>query len=180
MDLMTLAAKLTLDDSGFRSGISNAESAGQNLAGKLSSMTVAVGNIMSDVIKKGFNTVKDMVGGAVNAYADYQQLIGGVETLFKKDADKVAAVAEIPIENKAELFKRKAYNVVVIALDPFNENSAKVLYAVSARLIKRLERIYVGGNFIFAYLSHLHACHRVRAYNFLSVCNTEARIDLVT
>lgn len=94
MDLMTLAAKLTLDDSGFRSGISNAESAGQNLAGKLSSMTVAVGNIMADVIKKGFNTVKDMVGGAVNAYADYQQLIGGVETLFKKDADKVAAYAK--------------------------------------------------------------------------------------
>ena len=94
MDLMTLAAKLTLDDSGFRSGISNAESAGQNLTGKLSSMTVAVGNIMADVIKKGFNTVKDMVGGAVNAYADYQQLIGGVETLFKKDTDKVAAYAK--------------------------------------------------------------------------------------
>lgn len=94
MDLMTLAAKLTLDDSGFRSGISNAESAGQNLAGKLSSMTVAVGNIMADVIKKGFNTVKDLVGGAVNAYADYQQMIGGVETLFGQSADKVAAYAK--------------------------------------------------------------------------------------
>lgn len=94
MDLMTLAAKLTLDDSGFRSGISNAESAGQNLAGKLSSMTVAVGNIMADVIKKGFNTVKDLVGGAMNAYADYQQLIGGVETLFKGSSDKVAAYAK--------------------------------------------------------------------------------------
>lgn len=94
MDLMTLAAKLTLDDSGFRSGISNAESAGQNLAGKLSSMTVAVGNIMADVIKKGFNTVKDLIGGAVNAYADYQQMIGGVETLFGQSADKVAAYAK--------------------------------------------------------------------------------------
>lgn len=94
MDLMTLAAKLTLDDSGFRSGISNAESAGQSLAGKLSSMTVAVGNIMADVIKKGFNTVKDLVGGAVNAYADYQQMIGGVETLFGQSADKVAAYAK--------------------------------------------------------------------------------------
>ena len=94
MDLMTLAAKLTLDDKSFQSGIKDAESAGEKLAGKMSAMTVAVGNIASDLIKQGFNAVKNMIGGAVDAYADYQQLIGGVNTLFGEHADKVAAYAK--------------------------------------------------------------------------------------
>lgn len=94
MDLMTLAAKLTLDDKSFQSGIKDAESAGEKLAGKMSAMTIAVGNIAADLIKQGFNAVKNMIGGAVDAYADYQQLIGGVETLFKESSDKVAAYAK--------------------------------------------------------------------------------------
>jgi len=94
MDIMTLAAKLTLDDSGYRSGLSAAESAGQKLAGKMSAMTVAVGNIMSDLIKQGFNTVKNMVGGAIDAFADYEQLVGGVETLFKTSSNRVMQYAK--------------------------------------------------------------------------------------
>lgn len=94
MDLMTLAAKLTLDDSGYRSGIKDAESAGERLAGKMSAMTVAAGNIMSDLVKQGFNTVKDLVGGAIDSFADYQQLIGGVETLFKTSSTKVEQFAK--------------------------------------------------------------------------------------
>ena len=94
MDLMTLAAKLTLDDSGFRSGISNAESMGERLTGKMSAMTVAAGNIMSDIIKRGFNAVTGMMSSAIDSFGDYQQLIGGVETLFKGSADTVANYAK--------------------------------------------------------------------------------------
>lgn len=94
MDLMTLAAKITLDDSSYTSGISNAEKLGQNLAGKMSAMTVAVGNIAADMIRKGVNGVQQIIGGAINGYADYQQLIGGVETLFKSSSTKVANYAK--------------------------------------------------------------------------------------
>lgn len=89
MDLMTLAAKITLDDSGFNKGVNKAESTGKKLAGKMSAMTVAVGNIAADMIKKGASAIKSIVDGAVDGYADYQQLIGGVETLFKDSAGKV-------------------------------------------------------------------------------------------
>ena len=91
---MTLAAKITLDDSSYTKGISNAEKMGQALAGKMSSMTVAVGNLAADMIRKGVNGVQQIVGGAINGYADYQQLIGGVETLFKNSSNKVAAYAK--------------------------------------------------------------------------------------
>ena len=94
MDLMTLAAKITLDDSSYTKGIKNAESMGQQLAGKMSAMTVAVGNLTADVVKKSVQAISGVVSGAVDGYADYQQLIGGVETLFKTSADKVKLYAE--------------------------------------------------------------------------------------
>ena len=94
MDLMTIAAKLVLDDSGFRSGINAAESQGRGLTKSLSAMTIAAGNIMADVLKKTVSTVKNIVGESIGAYADYQQLIGGVETLFKTSAGQVEAYAK--------------------------------------------------------------------------------------
>lgn len=94
MDLMTLVAKLSLDDKSFRSGIESAESAGQRLAGKMSAMTVAVGNIMADLARKGFDAVKSITTGAVDAFADYEQLVGGIETLFKTSSDKMMKYAK--------------------------------------------------------------------------------------
>ena len=99
MDLMTLAAKITLDDDSFKSGIKNAESMGEHLAGKMSAMTVAVGNLVADVVRKGVAGIQNVIGGAIDGYANYQQLIGGVETLFKGSADKVAAYAKQSFKN---------------------------------------------------------------------------------
>ena len=94
MDLMTLAAKIELDDSSYTKGVGKAEKLGQQLAGKMNSMTVAVGNLTADMIRKGVNGVQQIIGGAIDGYANYQQLIGGVETLFKTSSDKVAAYAK--------------------------------------------------------------------------------------
>ena len=94
MDLMTLAAKITLDDSSFKSGIESAEGAGQRLSGRLNAMTIAVGNIMTDLVRKGFDTIKGLTTGAVDAFADYEQLVGGIETLFKGSSDKMMKFAK--------------------------------------------------------------------------------------
>ena len=94
MDLMTLAAKIELDDSSYRKGVSNAEKMGKNLAGKMSAATVAVGNLAADMVRKGISAINGVVSGAIDGYADYQQLIGGVETLFKTSADKVSKYAK--------------------------------------------------------------------------------------
>ena len=94
MDLLTLAAKIELDDSSYTKGVGKAEKMGQQLAGKMGAMTVAVGNLAADMIRKGINGINQIIGGAINSYADYQQLIGGVETLFKDSANKVANYAK--------------------------------------------------------------------------------------
>ena len=94
MDLLKLAAKIELDDSSYNKGIMNAEKAGQQLAGKMGAMTVAVGNLAADMIKKAASAVGQVISGATQGYADYQQLIGGVETLFKQSSDRVANYAK--------------------------------------------------------------------------------------
>ena len=93
MDLMTLAAKIIVDDSGFNQGIEVAEKKGKALAGKMSAMTVAVGNIASDMIKKGIDGIKNVIDGAISGYANYEQLVGGVETLFKSSANRIQKYA---------------------------------------------------------------------------------------
>jgi len=94
MDLMTLMAKIQLDSSGFEKGVRHAESMGQQLTGKISAMTVAAGQLVADLVRKGISGIEGVIGGAIDGYADYQQLIGGVETLFKGSADKVAKYAK--------------------------------------------------------------------------------------
>ena len=94
MDLMTLAAKIQLDSSDFDRGVRRAEGMGQQLTGKISAMTVAVGNLAADVMRKGITAINGVIGGAIDGYADYQQLIGGVETLFKTSTNKVSNYAK--------------------------------------------------------------------------------------
>lgn len=66
--------------------------------------TIIKGNLLSDVIKSGFSALTSgikamgsaLVGigkDAINSFADYQQLIGGVETLFEDSANIVSNYA---------------------------------------------------------------------------------------
>lgn len=94
MDLFELQARLKLDDSSFNKGIENATNAGERLKNGLSAASVAMGNIAADMIRKGVSAINGVVRSAVDGYANYQQLIGGVETLFKTSAGKVAQYAK--------------------------------------------------------------------------------------
>ncbi len=64
-------------------------------AGKKTSVFADVlkGNLVSDAIKSGIKALasatKELIGGAVEGYAEYEQLVGGVETLFKDSAGTV-------------------------------------------------------------------------------------------
>jgi hypothetical protein len=100
MNLFDIAAKISLDSSGFEKGISSAVSMGKKAA------TAITGTV--DKITKIGETAAKIVGGAsiaaaggvaaltknaVDEFAEYEQLVGGVETLFKDSADIVARYA---------------------------------------------------------------------------------------
>lgn len=100
MNLFDIAAKISLDSSGFEKGISSAVSMGKKAA------TAITGTV--DKITKIGETAAKIVGGAsiaaaggvaalaknaVDEFSEYEQLVGGVETLFKDSADIVARYA---------------------------------------------------------------------------------------
>lgn len=107
MDVFDLFAKITLDSSEYEKGLKNAKSSASGLTGlfgKVGSAASTVGkgifNVATNVAKvsvaattAGATAISALTGLAINGYADYEQLVGGVETLYKTSADKVKQYA---------------------------------------------------------------------------------------
>lgn len=107
MDAYNLYAKLCLDSSEYEKSLKNAKSSASGLTGlfgKVGSAASTVGKgiftVATNVAKvsvaattAGAAAVSTLTGLAINSYADYEQLVGGVETLYKTSADKVRQYA---------------------------------------------------------------------------------------
>lgn len=107
MDVYDLYAKISLDSSEYEKGLKDAKSS----AGGLTGLFGKVGSVASTVGKGIFNVatsvatvsvaaasageaaVSALTALAINSYADYEQLVGGVETLYKDSAAKVQQYA---------------------------------------------------------------------------------------
>lgn len=107
MDVFDLFAKITLDSSEYEKGLKDAKSSASGLTGlfgKVGSAASTVGkgifNVATNVAKvsvaattAGATAISALTGLAINSYADYEQLVGGVETLYKDSAAKVQQYA---------------------------------------------------------------------------------------
>lgn len=92
MDVFELSARLTLNTSEYENSLSNSQqkiSTFGNTLKKAFTVTAAV-----TALKKVGEAVVEIGKQAVSAYADYEQLVGGVETLFKGSASKVQQYAQ--------------------------------------------------------------------------------------
>lgn len=71
---------------------------GDSVGNGLSAKTVAIGNIVANIVTSAAataaNGIKSVIGGAISSFADYEQLTGGVETMFKESASTVEAYAQ--------------------------------------------------------------------------------------
>lgn len=93
MDLFDLYAKLTLDSKEYNKGLDEAESkassAGSRIASNFGSKMVTAGKIATTGFIAASGAVIAFTKKAVDAYGEYEQLAGGVETLFKDASDAV-------------------------------------------------------------------------------------------
>lgn len=91
------------DKSQLNSTLDSAEKETKNWGSKISAWTIAKGQMIANVATKAVTTVFDMssklIVGAVNAAKEYEQLVGGVETLFKDASNKVQAYAAESYKN---------------------------------------------------------------------------------
>lgn len=88
MTLEELIVKITADTQGLESGFNKVASGAGKIAG-------AIGKTISAATVAGATAVSALTTSAVQSYAEYEQLIGGVETLFKDSAGTVEEYANI-------------------------------------------------------------------------------------
>lgn len=116
MDVFDLYAKVSLDTSEYKKSVSDVSSSGNKLAGNLSDSASKAGkswaDAFADIGKKaasafatvgkvtaaGVGTATAAIGAlskaSLDAYSSYEQLTGGVETLFDSSASKVIEYAD--------------------------------------------------------------------------------------
>ncbi len=129
-----VVARLKLDTSSYDKSLDKAasdtktkltkagESGGNALASKLSSAAKTAGKAIAVGIAGGTAAVAGLVKSVVGAYGDFEQLTGGVETLFKDSAGIVTGYAE------------QAYRTAGLSANDYMEQAT----SFSARLIQGL------------------------------------------
>ena len=94
MDVFDLVAKIRLDSSEYESGVGKAKSTFSNLASGVKTGLSTVAKVGGAAIAAGAAGVAALTKMGVEGYAQYEQLTGGVETLFKTSSDVVMGYAE--------------------------------------------------------------------------------------
>ena len=92
--LFDLQAVIRLDSDQFENGVKQAEKSGSSLATSLKSGLATAAKVGAAAIGAAATAIGALTTAAVNNYAEYEQLVGGVETLFKNSADTVMGYAE--------------------------------------------------------------------------------------
>ena len=86
MNLMDLFVKISVDD--------QASSQVETIGGKLKGGLATAAKVGAAAVAAAGTAVVAIGKQAVEQYAEYEQLVGGVETLFKQSADTVMSYAE--------------------------------------------------------------------------------------
>ena len=92
--LFDLQAVIRLDSDQFENGVKKAEESGSSLATSLKSGLATAAKVGAAAVGAAATAIGALTTAAVNNYAEYEQLVGGVETLFKNSADTVMGYAE--------------------------------------------------------------------------------------
>ena len=94
MDVFDLVAKIRLDDSEYESGVGKAKGTFSNLASGVKTGLATVAKVGAAAVTAAAAGVTALTKMGVEGYAQYEQLTGGVETLFKTSQNTVMKYAE--------------------------------------------------------------------------------------
>lgn len=90
MNVFDLMAKITLDSSEYEKGLDRAG----GLAKKLGSGLATAAKVGTAAVGAAASGISVLAKNAISSYADFEQLVGGVETLFGDSAQKVLKDAD--------------------------------------------------------------------------------------
>lgn len=93
MNLLDLFVKISVDNSGADKGFAETSDKANSLADKLKNGLATAAKVSAAAIGAAATGVAALVKQSVDSYGEYEQLVGGVETLFKTSADTVMQYA---------------------------------------------------------------------------------------
>ena len=93
MNLFELVAKILLDDSGFKDGVKTDGKLLENVGKKIKGGLATAAKVGTAALGAASAGVAALAKQSLDQYAQYEQLVGGVETLFKGSADTVVNYA---------------------------------------------------------------------------------------
>ena len=91
--MFDLYAKITLDTSGYENGLDNASGKASGFADKLKSGLATAAKVGAAALTVAATGMAALTNASIDQYAEYEQLVGGVDTLFKTASDKVQEYA---------------------------------------------------------------------------------------
>ena len=94
MDALKLRATLGLDKTEYDEGLQGAETSADRSGSKIAGFFSGAAKAIGAGLVATTAAVGGLVKSSVQAYAEYEQLVGGVETLFKDSANIVQGYAE--------------------------------------------------------------------------------------
>lgn len=131
MDVFNLYAKLSLNTDDYEKGVEKAKGGASSLMDVFSG--TLLGNVVSDGLRTVANGITEIGKNAANmavsigkasldSYADYEQLVGGVETLYKDSAGII------------ENYAKDAYKNVGLSANDYMETSTSFAAALVSSL----------------------------------------------
>ena len=93
MNVFELYAKIALDTGDYEKGLENASEKTSSFADKLKTGLATAAKVGAAAIGAASAGIAALTKSSIEGYAEYEQLVGGVETLFKQSADVVQQYA---------------------------------------------------------------------------------------
>lgn len=93
MNLLDLFVKIVVDNSDVDKGFSETSSKAESLAGKLKGGLATAAKVGAAALAAAATGLSALTKASIDQYAEYEQLVGGVDTLFKTASDKVQEYA---------------------------------------------------------------------------------------
>lgn len=93
MNLFELLIKIATDTSGAEKGIDDVGKKVSSLGSKVSKVLGVTAKVVGAAVSAAAGGVAALATAATKSYGDYEQLVGGVETLFKESQDAVMEYA---------------------------------------------------------------------------------------
>ena len=93
MNVFDLYAKIALDTGDYEKGLEDASGKTSSFADKLKTGLATAAKVGAAAIGAASAGIAALTKSSIEGYAEYEQLVGGVETLFKQSADVVQQYA---------------------------------------------------------------------------------------